>query len=287
MDMLKGEEAVTEQVTVSEFGAPMVHSAYKPSEKGTTKGTFYIATFGTLAAIFVGVALSFGGLFVSEYVSGRGGLGFLVGMAMIFIMFPFLGGMLIGWVIGKCAITGKSRSLKTINGAAILCSGVAIGVYLLIRMMYLEGDAFNSFIDLLKIGIPALIVWGMAYSMAEGEIISKPYCEKCDGYMLIKRSQKLSREKQGELLKLALASKNSDFLLHCFSSSGIVAENTIEPYAIAEFFYCGTCKAEGFLNINSYIVKQIRSGNKIENSTRNQLVFSKILDSNEIAAILK
>lgn len=278
---------MTEQVTVSEFGAPLVRSAYKPSEKGTTKGMLYIIIFGTIAATLIGAAFNFGGLFISDFIADRGILGFLLGIGMIFIMFPFIGGMLIGWVIGKSAVAGRNHSLKTINGAAILCSGVTLSVYLLIKIMYLEADAFNSFIDLLKIVIPAIIVWGVSYSIAEGEIISKPYCEKCDAYMLVKRSQKFSRDKQMELLKSASASTNLEFLQQCFATTENTTENALNPYAIAECFYCGTCKNAGFLNIVSFIVKQIRSGNKIENSTRNQLIYSKTLNSDELAVILK
>jgi hypothetical protein len=264
-----------------DFGGTTVEFAYKPSGKGSAIGIALMVGFGGLAAPASGAIIHFVGEAAVSALSYGGTLWGLAGIFLMFTVIPGLAGAGLGWVVSKAAILGKSRSQKTAAVIAVVCSFAAIGVYGVLRQNRYGEEAFDSAIDIMKVGFAlACMVVGAAVSAAGG-IAEKPFCESCQSYMNKRKSKKLPRTEQAVAIDLCKSGRLGE-LAKYYLGSDVGGDH----YAVVEYFYCDKCMSVGFLNVRAYCVTTKTYWGQATTSTGDRLVFSIPLSKDEIGFLV-
>jgi len=252
------------------FNASKVEFAYSPSGKGNAMSIVYMTIFGIIASLIAGSILPFLQYITGSLLSGKFCLLSILAFVLVFFGFAVGLGFLQAKAISIASELGKNRNPKNAAIIAAITSLPIVITYVLVRNSIFEYEAFDSFMDYLKVITNAGMFAGYASYYSWQNVCKKPFCEKCNTFMKNIKSHRMNHD-NGQIALSSLRTGKIDKLNNYFEGQD---DNVDKNYAIIHFFYCDNCR-DSIINmtLNTTITKKTEGSTK--EKTESKLIFSR------------
>lgn len=274
------------------FRYPPVESVYIFKPGG------HVSSRSLLAMLVAGLATSIAGgplLYLLVYLLGLGVAVLLannsnclaISAILLYSVVAVPVGFLIGNAVSHVAIKTQCRNPRTAQVISLVSAVACFISYLVFYTLVLGvGEGFDSLIDFLKLAAYLVAMSIAAWRSARSDIEKTPFCDQSQEYMKainwgdpVNAGWPIGLESR--LLDIFQLSNYKDL-------AGLPLER-IQFYpsrVIATFWYCEKCKANGFINLETILVKRKLENNKETTDQQKRLVYSAQMNHEQISELL-
>lgn len=275
------------------FTFPAVEPAYT-----FTPGTHKTSLRSMLAMLGAGLAVAIAGgplLYLLVYLLGlgiavllAGGANCLaIGSILLYGLVAVPIGLLIGKAVSHVAIKTQCRSAQASQVISLVSALACFISYLVFYTLILgAGEGYDSVIDFLKLAAYLLALSIAAWRSARSDIEKTPFCEQSQEYMQVIRWG--DRVNVG--WPIGYESRLMDiFQRHDYANLPGLPLEKIQFYpsrVIATFWYCQKCQDNGYIDLETIMVRRKYENNKETTDQQTRLIYSAQLRNEQISDLL-
>ncbi len=265
------------------FIYPEVEPAYHYQPGNTTRSK------SKMTMLAVGIATGIAGgplLYLMVYLLGAMGATLLSNRAFcygivaiaLYLVVALPVGFLLGYAVSQTAIKTSCRNVRVAQVISLVSAVVCFVSFVLFYILILgTAEAFDSFIDFIKLVAYLLTLSIGAWTNSKSDIEKTPFCDHCQQYMkAIHWGDKVNKGwpigYEEKLMKIFEQGQYEEL-----PSLELIAQAGWFSRVFATFWYCQNCEENGILDLYTLQIRRRFENNKETSEQHVRLIFSKSL----------